>query len=104
MQFSRRAFLELAAKAGLALPFIFGPSACVPLLLGRFDRDTGFSLGYTSGDVTPDGAVVWLRAEEDSSVLLQYGTAPDLAAFASTDPVRVAKESDYTARFLLGGL
>ncbi|MGH7770270.1 MAG: alkaline phosphatase D family protein [Candidatus Binatia bacterium] len=104
MQHSRRAFLRLASKAGLAAPFVFGASGCALGTAGRFDADTGLSLGYVAGDVTPDAAVVWLRAQPESLVSLQYGKDPTLVSSVSTDPVRVASESDYAAKVLLSGL
>jgi alkaline phosphatase D len=104
MQLSRRAFLRLAGKAGLAAPFVFGASACALGTAGRFDAETGLSLGYVAGDVTPDGAVVWLRAAADSSVSLQYSKDPAFASFASVSAIRIASESDFTANFTLRGL
>lgn len=101
--FSRRDFLKLAGKAGLVAPFALGPAGCA-LTGPGFEADTGLSLGTLSGDVTPDGAVVWLRAEPGSRVAVEYGKEPELAAAAVTAPVEVSGESDYTARFLLGGL
>jgi len=104
MQLSRRAFLRLAGKTGAALPFLCGPSGCALPTAGIFDGNTGLSLGTVAGDVTPDGAVVWLRAEPGSSVSLQYGKDPALAASASTPAIQVASENDYTAKIMLGGL
>jgi alkaline phosphatase D len=104
MQLSRRAFLRLAGKTGAALPFLFGPSGCALTTAGIFDGNTGLSLGTVVGDVTPDGAIVWLRAAPESSVSIQYGKDPALAASASTPAVQVASENDYTAKIMLGGL
>lgn len=104
MQLSRRAFLRLAGQAGLAAPFLFGASSCALGTAGGFDADTGLSLGYVTGDVTPDGAVVWLRAEPDSLVSLQYGKDPALASAASTPRIKIESASDYTAKIPLGGL
>ena len=104
MQLSRRAFLELAAKAGFAFPFLIISSGCAFATAGRFDADTGLSLGYVAGDATSDGAVVWLRAQPDSSVSLQYGKDPALLSSASAAPVRVSSESDYTTKIALKGL
>jgi alkaline phosphatase D len=104
MPLSRRDLLILAAKAGLTTPFLFSASSCAPGSAGRFDADTGLSLGYVTGDVTPDGAVVWLRAEQDSLVSLQYGKDASLGSYASAGPIRVARESDFTAKVVLSGL
>ena len=103
MQLSRRDFLKLAGKAGLVAPLVFGPAGCA-LTAPDFEADTGLSLGTVSGDVTPDGAVVWLRAAPGSRVAVEYGKEPGLAAPAVTAPVAVSGESDYTATFPLDGL
>ncbi len=104
MHLTRRAFLKLAGQAGLAVPFALGPAGCALQIARGFDADTGLWLGCVAGDVTPDGAVVWLRAETGGSVSLQYGKEPNLVSFASTEPARVVSESDYTARIVLSGL
>ena len=67
-------------------------------------KDTGLSFGCASGDVTPSGAVVWLRAEGESSVSVQYGREPDLERFASVTPVHVTKETDFCAKIMIDGL
>jgi alkaline phosphatase D len=104
MQFSRRDFLKYSAKAGLLSPFLFGASSCALVSAGRFDAGTGLSLGYVAGDVTPDGAVVWLRAEPDSPVSLQYGKDPALGSFTSAGALRASSESDFTIKAALQGL
>lgn len=104
MGLSRRSFLKLAARAGFATPFIFGSSACTVLTRDRFDSETGLSFNCVAGDAAADGAVVWLRAEPDSSVAVQYDKDPALSAPNVTPSVKVAAESDYTARIALTGL
>jgi alkaline phosphatase D len=104
MHLTRRAFLKLAGQAGLAVPFALGPFGCAMQIARGFDADTGLWLGCVAGDVTPDGAVVWLRAEAGDAVSLQYGREPNPDSFASTESAWVASESDYTARIVLSGL
>lgn len=104
MKLSRRDFLKLSAQAGLATPFLFGPTGCALLAPDRFDADTGLSLCCVAGEVTPDGAIVWLRAEPDSLVTVEYATDPALSAPAATRPVKVLADSDYTAEIALTGL
>ncbi|HKA33189.1 MAG TPA: alkaline phosphatase D family protein, partial [Candidatus Binatia bacterium] len=104
MQLSRRDFLRLAAQAGIAAPLILNGSGCAVLGHDRFDDETGLSLGYVAGDVTADGAVVWLRAEPGSSATIEYAKDPALAGAASTAPVPIVAESDYTAQITLRGL
>jgi len=68
------------------------------------DSSTGLSLGCAVGDVLPDGAVVWLRAEAESEVLVRYSRDPDLKVFAATQAVVVKETSDFTATLVLRGL
>jgi alkaline phosphatase D len=65
--------------------------------LTRSDDRTGLSLCYVVGDVTSNGALVWLRAEPNSQVSLHYSQDPRLAQFFSVGPYPVEKEADYTA-------
>ena len=78
------------------MPVLIGQSGCAPALT-RSDDGTGLSLCYVAGDVTPDGAMIWLRAEPDSRVFLHYGREPSLGEFSSIGPFPVEKEADYTA-------
>jgi alkaline phosphatase D len=104
MQLSRREFLRLAAQAGIAAPLILNASGCAVLGHDRFDDETGLSLGYVTGDVTADGAVVWLRAAPGSAVRIEYAKEPTLSGAAATVPVSVVPEADYTAQVTLRGL
>jgi alkaline phosphatase D len=103
MNLSRREFLRLAAYAGAALPLLLSELGCGPLVING-DPDTGLSLGYVSGDVTADGAIVWLRADPGSKLSLHYGKDPQLADYIALDPVTVAADSDDTAKIELKGL
>ena len=103
MDLNRREFLRLATRATAALPLLFTPSACGPIVITT-DPDTGLCLGYVSGDVTSDGAIVWLRAAPGSEVALHYGKDPSLADAIVLDPVAVEADSDDTARIELKGL
>jgi phosphodiesterase/alkaline phosphatase D-like protein len=73
-----------------------GSAGCAPVLTRSDDR-TGLSLCYVVGDVTSNGALVWLRAEPNSQVSLHYSQDPRLAQFFSVGPYPVEKEADYTA-------
>jgi alkaline phosphatase D len=57
-----------------------------------------------AGDVTPDGAMVWLRAEADSQVFLHYSKDPSLSDFASIGPYPVDRQADCTALISLENL
>lgn len=85
------------------MPALMGHSGCSPALT-RTDASTGLSLCYVSGDVTPNRAMIWLRAEADSQVLLHYGKEPSLADFASIGPFRADREADGTALISLENL
>jgi alkaline phosphatase D len=104
MKLSRRDFLKLSAQAGLATPFLFGPTGCALLTQDRFDRETGLSLCCVAGEVTPDGAVVWVRAEPESAVAVEYAIDAALSAPAATRATKVAADADYTASITLAGL
>jgi alkaline phosphatase D len=100
---TRREFLKLLGGAGFAMPALIGQSACSPPLT-RTDASTGLSLCYVAGDVTPDGAMVWLRAESESKVFLQYGKDPGLGDLSSIGPFSVEKDADNTALIQLENL
>ena len=85
------------------MPALIGQSGCAPVLT-RTDTSTGLSLCYVAGDVTPDGAMVWLRAEADSQVFLHYSKEPSLSDFASIGPFPVDREADCTALIKLENL
>jgi len=100
---TRREFLRLLGGAGAVMPALIGQSACSPVLT-RTDASTGLSLCYVAGDVTPDAAMVWLRAEPGSQVILQYGKDPGLGDLSSIGPFFVEKDADNTALIQLENL
>jgi alkaline phosphatase D len=100
MNLSRREFLAMVGRLGATVPFLFGQSACRTVVTA-IDQETGLWLDYVAGDVTADGAVVWLRAETATRVGLQYGQDPALSQFVSTDSIPVEADRDNTARFQL---
>jgi alkaline phosphatase D len=100
---TRREFLRLLGSAGAAMPALIGQSGCSTALT-RTDSRTGLSLCYVAGDVTPDGAMIWLRAEPNSKVFLQYGKDPGLGDLSSIGPFSVEKEADNTALIQLENL
>lgn len=89
--------------AGLALPSLIGASSCAPQIFNP-DPSTGLSLGYISGDVRSDSALVWLRADAGSRVVLQYSKAPSLEQFQSAPARAVDGGADHSAIFALDGL
>jgi len=93
---TRREFLRLLGHASLAAPALMGQSSCAPTLT-RTDTTTGLSLCYVAGDVTPDGAMVWLRAEPNSQFFLHYSKEWSLGDFSSIGPFPVDENADCTA-------
>ena len=100
---TRREFLHRAGTmaAGITLaPWVY-PSigASTELLQG-----TGLSLSCAAGDVTADGAVIWLRAESEGPVALEYGEDPSLQSPLKTEAIQVSRDTDYTGKLLLRDL
>jgi len=104
MKVTRREFLRLLGNAGIAMPALLGPSACTLPVVDTPDPGTGLSLGYTAGDVTANGAMIWLRTAPDSAVSIQYGKDETLQQFAETKSFKVRGDADSTALISLDGL
>jgi len=104
MQVTRREFLRLLGNAGIAMPALLGQSACTLPVVDTPDPGTGLSLGYTAGDVTANGAMIWLRTAPDSAVSIQYGKDETLQQFAETKSFKVRDDADSTALISLDGL
>ena len=99
----RRDFLKTVALAGFAGPALWGQSGCAPALLAP-DSNTGLSLSYVSGDVTPNSAMIWLRADPGSEVSVQYGKETAVDSFLSSRPYAVGADADFTAKISLDNL
>ncbi len=104
MKVTRREFLRLLGNVGIAMPALLGPSACTLPVVDTPDPGSGLSLGYTAGDVTANGAMIWLRATPDSAVSIQYGKDEALQQFAETKSFKVRDDADSTALISLDGL
>jgi len=100
---NRREFLKLVAGAGLAAPALLGPSGCATIAPPEF-ADTGLSLYCLTGDVTEKDALVWLRAEPDSLVTVQYGKDPHLTDYDATQLFSVDPAADHTVKIRLDDL
>ena len=101
---SRRQFLKLAGTAAVSLPAFLSQAGCSPAVIDAPDPGTGLSLGYTSGEVTAESAMIWLRAAPGSRVAVHYGKDPSLAQFALTEEFDVREHADFTAQVTLHGL
>jgi alkaline phosphatase D len=97
---TRREFLRVLGNAAWALPALYAPLGCSPLL-SPIDPTTGLWLGSIAGDVTADSAVVWLRAEPVSRVMLYFGRDPTFGNYSTLGPLPVDALADNTMRFLL---
>lgn len=100
---TRRKFLRVAGAtaAGAALAPWLAPSssAWAQSLAG-----TGLSLPCAAGDVGADGAVIWLRAERESAVTIEYGKDAALKDASKAQPVRAIRDNDYTGKVFLRDL
>lgn len=100
---NRREFLKSVGSAGIAIPALLAGSACGPVVV-RSDPGSGLSLGYICADVTANGALIWLRAEPDSQVSLQFSVDPGFAEFSSTKAFTVDPSADLTVQISLDKL
>ena len=89
----RREFLKTLAGTGLALPGLMTGAACAPKTV-KSDPDTGLFLGYVTGDVTAESALVWVRADAGSRVALQFTPRPGFAQPESTRTMFVDSAAD----------
>ena len=95
---TRRQFLRMLTRAGVAAPALFGQSGCAPALPNGASA-AGLSLGYVTGEVTSDRTIVWLRAEPGSHVWLHYGKDRSWSHFSSIGPFAVDAGADHTVQF-----
>jgi len=100
---NRREFLKTVGGAAIAIPGLLAGSACGPVIV-RSDPGSGLSLGYISGDVTHESALIWLRAEPDSQVSLQFSGDSGFAEFSSSKAFIVDPSADLTAQISLDKL
>jgi alkaline phosphatase D len=90
----RREFIRALGGAGLAIP---GWLAGCRTVAVQSDPTTGLSLGYITGDVTHQSALVWLRADAGSQVSLQFAAEPSLNQANTTAPIAVDSSADDSA-------
>jgi len=101
---SRRQFLYLCSRAAVALPLSHWLPGCATVQVPNGLEQVGLANPCVVGDVTPGGAVVWLRAQEESLVSVHYGIDAALKEFSASYPVRVREERDLTAQVYLEDL
>ncbi|MSP40561.1 MAG: twin-arginine translocation signal domain-containing protein [Deltaproteobacteria bacterium] len=100
---TRRKFLQAAgvtaASAALA-PWNSPARAAV----GDALQATGLSLPCCIGEVNASGALVWLRAESESEVAVEYGKDASFTGAVRSASIRVVADNDYTGVVQLSGL
>ena len=89
----RREFLKLLGLTGLGG---LGQLGCASTHL-RAHGDNGLTHCYVCGEVTDNGALVWLRADPGSRAALHYSKNPSFDDFSSTELVSVDPQADFTA-------
>lgn len=65
---------------------------------------TGLSFPCASGDVTPDGVVLWARSARPTTLRMEYGVDPALGVSQQTQPMKTVREADMTAQWVVHGL
>lgn len=99
---TRREFLQYASAgaAGVLIdPWSISAAAEAATLQG-----TGLSLPCCAGDVSADGAVIWLRTDGARSVALEYAKSADFQGALRTAWRATRGDNDFTAKILLGQL
>jgi alkaline phosphatase D len=111
MELDRRAFLALAARAGLAFPALPPLAALAGCAAPRRAAGSGaplFRHGVASGDPLPDRVVLWTRvsAEGDRPVPLRWRIArdPGLRDAVAEGRAEAAPERDFTVKVDASGL
>jgi alkaline phosphatase D len=67
-------------------------------------QGTGLSLPCCVGDVSADGAMVWLRTERTDSVAVEYAKNSSFQGAVRTAPLVTRSDNDFTAKWSLGNL
>lgn len=96
VKISRRRFVSTAGAAALG-------SIAMPYLSRAADRPL-ITHGVQSGDVGPDGGVVWSRADRPAQMLVEVSTTESFASIRALPPIAALPESDFTAKLLLENL
>lgn len=100
---SRRQLLKLAGSTAACATF---PPWLSSVADGEENtlRGTGLSLPCAVGDVSDNGAVVWFRAEKESSIAVEYGKDSSFRGAKRTVPQQVGIDDDYAGKVLLRDL
>ena len=96
----RRRFLRAAVgSAAMA-----GGALAAPAIVLAEGARPAFTHGLQSGDVAPDGAVVWARTDRPARLLLEVATRESFEDAWRVVGPDALKASDFTAKQVLTGL
>jgi len=106
---TRRQFLKAASAIGAALAY--GVARAHAVRPPWAERREWYPQGVASGDPAPDSVILWTRrppmqpdAAAAVQLFLEVSTDPAFKKIVASNETRVAAETDYTCRFLVGGL
>ncbi|MEO3786951.1 alkaline phosphatase D family protein [Actinocorallia sp. B10E7] len=99
MTLDRRDLLRTGLLAGGALALAGGPASAAPAR-----RRPVITHGVQSGEVGGGRAVVWVRGDVPSQMLVDYGIRPDLKDHRTVAGPWLTPETDLTGRVRLDGL
>ncbi|ESR25638.1 alkaline phosphatase D family protein [Lutibaculum baratangense] len=99
---SRRRFLAGATAAGGALALMPG-GLFAPRISRAADRPV-LTHGLQSGDVGPDRAVLWTRADRPAKVVFEWSTTESFREVNRLPALDALPESDFTVKILAEGL
>ncbi|MGB2693712.1 MAG: alkaline phosphatase D family protein [Dehalococcoidia bacterium] len=78
--------------------------AFVTLSACKSDKPVAFTYGVASGDVRPDAAVVWTRADRTSTLTAEVATDQAFANVAAKQEAEATDNGDFTAKAEITGL
>lgn len=90
--------LTLATLAGLAFVSACGGDG------GKDNGPVAFTYGVASGDATPNGAVLWTRADHEATLTAQVATDVAFGNVVAEQDAGAAAEHDFTAKAAVDGL
>ena len=103
IRISRRKFLQYTGAGATSAVLAHWPALSTSAATASL-QDTGLSLPCCVGDVSANGAVMWLRAERASTVAVEYAKISTFQAAVRTSPVQVQSGNDFTAKIVLADL
>ncbi|HTU64983.1 MAG TPA: alkaline phosphatase D family protein [Steroidobacteraceae bacterium] len=106
---TRRQFLRDASAIGAV--FVIGDSNAHVRYPPWVEKRESFPQGVASGDPAPTSVILWTRRPPGQpdpaaavALLLQVAADPDFRKIVASDETLLTAQTDYTCRFLVGGL